>query len=328
MGWFKEAAGTTAWDYADPVNVHTTLYAKWEFIAVTGITNAPADGIIGEALSIDAASVAPANASYADIVWTVTTAGAGLTTAAKPPFIPTTTGTLVLTATVAKGGVSGGNYATTFTVTVDQIREVESISITGFPSPAENLTAGTVVDLNKVVITPPNATNKAIVWTVLTPGAGISAPAGTEITAINADKKIALTATGTLKLTATIVQKDKNDVVLTPYTQDFSFTVDNINAPPGDVSFGDDTFIKLYANGDMTEPLSEGGTFTVNKDTEYYVAIDGGYTNIVWYLNGISRPVSGGKLILDTANTGTVTLTVEAEKGGQTHDGVYAFIIK
>jgi uncharacterized repeat protein (TIGR02543 family) len=327
LGWHKEAAGTTAWNYADPVNVHTTLYAKWDFIKVDDITNGPADGIVGEALNIDAASVAPANASFKTIVWTVKTAGAGLATTAVAPFIPTATGSVTLTATVT-GGLASGNYAKDFPVTVIRIREVENISLSGIAAP-DHLTTGAEVDLNKAVVTPANATNKAIVWTVKTPGAGISAPAGTEITAISPDKRLVLTAAGTLELTATIDENDKGGGFVNTYTQDFSFTVDNTNAPPGDVGFGDDTFIKLYANGGA-EPLSEGGTFTVSKDTEYYVGIDGteGYSNIVWYLNGIPRPVIGGKLILDTANTGTVTLTVEAEKGGETHDGVYTFIIK
>jgi uncharacterized repeat protein (TIGR02543 family) len=327
LGWFKEAAGTTAWSFADPVNTHTTLYAKWGFVAVTDIVGGPVDGIIGEALNIGAASVAPANASYQAITWAVTTAGAGLAAGVATSFTPTTTGTVVLTATVAKGGnASGGNYTKAFTIVIDQIREVESISLTGIPAP-DHLTAGAVVDLNKTVVAPANATNKAIVWTIKTPGAGIVAVPGTEIVNISPDKRLVLTAAGTLELTATIVEKDKNDAVVNTYTRDFSFTVDNIDAPPGDVDFGDDTFIKLYANGE-TEPLNEGGTFPVGKDTEYYVTIDGGYSNVVWYLNGIERPVSGDKLILDTAVPGPVTLTVEAEKGGAVHDGVYTFIIE
>jgi uncharacterized repeat protein (TIGR02543 family) len=325
LGWHKEAAGTTAWDYADPVNVHTILYAKWDFIKVDDITNGPTDGIVGEALNIDTASVAPANASFKTIVWTVKTAGAGLAATAVAPFIPTATGSVTLTATIT-GGLASGNYAKDFPVTVATIWPVTGL--TGLSSLA-GLTKGYVLDLNAARAAPSNATNKTIVWTVKTAGAGISAAPGTEITAINPDKRLVLTEAGTLELTATIVDgREDSPGALSNYTDDFSFTVDNTNAPPGDVSFGDDTFIKLYANGDMTEPLAEGGTFTVNKDTEYYVTIDGGYSNVVWYLNGVLRPVSGGKLILDTANTGTVTLTVEAEKGGETHDGVYTFIIK
>jgi uncharacterized repeat protein (TIGR02543 family) len=329
LGWFKDQAGTTAWNFADPVNVHTTLYAKWGFVAVTDIANGPVDGIIGEPLNIGGAAVVPANASYSTITWAVTTAGAGLAAGAATSFTPTTTGTVVLTATVAKGGnASGGNYTKAFTIVIDQIREVENIILSGIPAP-DHLSAEAVVDLTKAVVTPANATNKAIVWTVKTAGAGIVAAPGTEVATISPDKKLALTVAGTLELTATIVERDKNDAVVNTYTQDFSFTVDNTDAPPGDVGFGDDTFIKLYANGE-TEPLSEGGTFTVVKGTEYYVGIDGtaGYSNVVWYLNGIPRPVAGGKLILDTANTGTVTITVEAEKGGDVHDGVYTFIIE
>jgi hypothetical protein len=325
LGWFKEAAGTTAWDYADPVDVHTTLYAKWEFIAVTGINNVPADGVIGET-DLSVAAVNPPDASYKAITWTVKAAGGTGAVISGQTLTTTGGGTVTLTATVAKGAnASGGDYTSDpFDIHITTIRAVTGI--TGLSS-LGGLTKGYVLDLNTARAAPSNATNKTIVWTVNDDGAGIIAAPGTEVTTISPDKRLVLTEAGTLVLTATIVDgREDSPGALSNYTDDFSFTVDNIDAPPGDVGFGDDTFIKLYANGGA-EPLSEGGTITVIKDTEYYVTIDGGYSNVVWYLNGIPRPVSGGKLILDTAKTGTVTLTVEAEKGGQTHDGVYTFII-
>jgi uncharacterized repeat protein (TIGR02543 family) len=322
MGWHKEAAGTTAWDFAaDRVNANTTLYAKWEFVAVTDIVNGPEDGIIGEALNIGSAAVTPSNASYKTITWSVKTAGAGITTGATAPFTPSALGSLTLTATVANGLASGA-YTEEFPIKVTTIREVTGISINDMPDQTDHLARGFEVDLNKVTITPANATNKTIVWTVASFGAGINAIPG--------NKKIVLLEAGTLTLTATIVDgREDTPGTLNDFTQNFSFTVDRASVPGG-VGFGDGTSIKLYANGDTTTPLSAEAPIRVTRTSDYYITIDAaaGYANIVWYLNGHKSTVSGGKLYLDTAKKGTVTVAVEVEKGGVKDDSVYTFIIE
>jgi uncharacterized repeat protein (TIGR02543 family) len=316
-GWYKEAAGTAEWDFAtERVNAGTTIYAHWTFVAVTGIANVPADGIIGEALALSAAVVEPADASRTTITWSV--ANAGNTGISSPSFTPTAIGTgeVILTATVA-GGLGSGNFTKNFPIPITRIREVTGISgiatLTG-------LAKDYVVDLNAARVTPSNATNKDIVWSIEAgnDGAGVST--------IPPNKQLRLTEAGTLTLTATIVESDKNDVVVNTYTEDFSFTVDKANVPGG-VDLGDDTSIELYANGGA-EPLSASGAITVVKGAEYYINIDTSYTNIVWRLNGRVSSVTGSKLYLDTTNPGTVTVTVEAELGGDVNDGAYTFIIK
>jgi uncharacterized repeat protein (TIGR02543 family) len=315
-GWYKEAAGTNLWSLAtDTVAANITLYAKWTVVAVTGIRNVPADGLIGEALDLSAAAVEPANASLKTIVWTLKDAGpTGVAGAA--PFTPSAKGTLKLTATVTNGGAAG-DYTQDFDIIITRIRKVTGLdgiaSLTG-------LAQGYAVDLNSVAVVPPNATNKTIVWTVVNAGAGV--------TAIPGDKKLVLTAAGTLTLRATITNGNEDDAGdLSDYTDTFSFTVDKTSVPGG-VGVGDAAAIELYANGDTAHPLPADRAIKVPRNTEYYISIDGAYTSVVWRLNGNPSTVSGGKLYLDTTRAGTVTLTVTAEKSGVVNDGVCVFIIE
>jgi hypothetical protein len=184
---------------------------------------------------------------------------------------------------------------------------------------SETVAAGDTLDLNKAAALPSNATNKTIGWTLTSPGAGVSA--------IGSDNKLVLTGAGTLELTATVVNGDEDTAGnLSDYTEVFSFTVDSAGAN-GEVSLGDDTSVKLYANG-ASEPLPADGTVTIAKDAEYYISIDAGYSNIVWRLNGRVSSVTDRTIYLDTKTAGTVAVTVEAVKSGVKDGGAYTFIVK
>jgi uncharacterized repeat protein (TIGR02543 family) len=317
MGWHKEAAGTTAWDFAtDTASVNTTLYAKWEFVPVTGIVNVPVDGILRApdlgVLDLGAAAVDPPNASVKAIGWTLKSAGGTGAVLVGNKVTVTAVGTVTLTATVT-GGIANGNYTDEFTIPITTIRKVTGIG--GLP---ETVAAGDTLDLNEAAVLPSNATNKTIVWALTGPGAGV--------TAIGPDKLLALTGVGTLVLTATVVNGDEDAAGnLSDYTETFSFTVGNASTGGG-VSLGDDTSIELYANG-AAEPLPADGTVTIAKDTEYYLDIGAGYSNIVWRLNGRVSSVTDRTIYLDTKTAGTVAVTVEAVKGLK-EGGAYTFIIK
>jgi uncharacterized repeat protein (TIGR02543 family) len=318
MGWHREAAGTTAWIFTtDRASVNTTLYAKWEFVPVTGIVNVPVDGILRApdlgVLDLGAAAVDPPNASVKTIGWTLKSAGTTGAVLAGNKVTATAIGTVTLTATVT-GGIASGNYTDEFTIPITTIRKVTGIG--GLP---ETVAAGDTLDLNKAAALPSNATNKTIGWTLTTAGAGVAA--------IGADKKLALTGVGTLALTATIVDGHEDAAGnLSDYTEVFSFTVDSAGAGGG-ASLGDDTSVRLYANG-AAEPLPTNGTVTIAKGAEYYVSIDAGYSNIVWRLNGRVSSVTDWTIYLDTKAAGTLGVTVEAETGGLKDGGAYTFIIK
>jgi hypothetical protein len=318
VGWCKEAAGLTLWNFAtDTVVGNMTLYAKWEFVPVTGINTVPADGIVGEAVDLSAAAVEPPDASAQTILWTVSSAGTtGVAPASTGPFVPTATGTLKLTATVhnGKAGADGNpvDYTREFTITIIKIRKVTDIS--NVPT---NGFVDIDVDLGGATVIPDNASKKTIVWSVKTAGAGITTISG------HAFKP---TSTGTVVLTATIANGNEDDSgTISDYTKDFAIRVDDPASVGGNVGFGEDTTIKLYSGA--TE-LIAGTVTTVAQDAVYRVSIDSGYTNVVWRLNGLQSTVTGNALILDTRKTGVIRLTVEAERSGAVDTGTYTFRIQ
>jgi uncharacterized repeat protein (TIGR02543 family) len=318
-GWYKEPARTTEWNFAtDTLAASAAIYAKWIFVPVSGIRNVPENGLVSELLDLSGAVADPPDASLRTIVWSVKTPGAGLGLNAAPPFGPTELGTLVLTATVVNGGESG-NYTEDFSIVITKSREVAGIDGIG-EAVQTGLSAGYVVDLGKASVRPSNASYKDIVWTVKTAGAGAGS-------AIPADKKITLTQTGTLELTATIALGSEDDQGnLSNYVREFSFTVDRVSAPGG-VGFDGETVIELYAN-DGAEPLGADQVIVVPRDTEYFLTLDSSYSNIVWRFDGNLSTVSGGKIYLDTTRVGPVEVTVEAELGGVRDDSVYTFVIE
>jgi uncharacterized repeat protein (TIGR02543 family) len=320
-GWFKEAAGTNAWNFAsDTVEGNTTLYAKWELVPVTGLVNVPADGVANETLDLSAVETVPANASVTAILWTVKDPGTtGLAVSATAPFTPTAAGTLVLTATIAGGGKdASGNpadYIDEFRVKITAIRKVTDIA--GVPT---NGFTGIAFDLGGAAVIPANATNKMIVWSVKDPGTtGVAAINGAVFTP---------SATGTLVVTAVIVNGDEGEAgALRDYSQDFTIAVDTPVSAPGGVGLGEDATIKLYANAGTT-PLSAAGVTAVARDSTYYVRIDSSYTDVVWYLNGRRSTASGNRLYLETARTGVVKVTVEAARNGLVDTGTHSFRIE
>jgi uncharacterized repeat protein (TIGR02543 family) len=315
-GWRRDAVDGPLWDFASGiVNGDMTLYANWELVPVSGINNVPAGGGINTALDLGAAAVVPSNASFTTIVWTLKSAGS-TGTGSSAPFIPSSGGTLVLTATVQGGGEGGADYVRDFTIVITTIREVTDI----VNVPAEGF-VDMDVDLGGAEVLPADATNKTIVWSVKTPGAGITSLSGSVFRP---------TAEGTLVLTATIVNGSEDDSGnLSDYTEDFTITVYSPQqAPPGGVGLGNDTTIDLLA-GTGTTPLPRDSTITVVKNSTYYVRIANAYTGTVWHLNGTRSTATGNRLYLDTGKTGTVRLTVEAKNSnGELDSGTYVFKIE
>jgi hypothetical protein len=274
------------------------------------------DGLINETLDLSAAEAVPSNASVKTIAWTVRDPGTTNVNASSP-FIPATAGTLILTATIHNGKLdASGNivdYTEDFSVKIAAIRKV-----TGIVNVPTDGFRDVKVDLGGAMVLPANTTNKTIVWIVKTPGAGVSTISGSVFTP---------SATGTLELTATIVNGDEDEGgALRNYTQDFSITVVDVPPVTGGVGMEEDTTVKLYANAGAT-PLSAGTVTTVAKNTTYFVRIDSSYTNVVWHLNGRRSTATGNRLYLDTGKTGLVKVTVEAAKGGVTDTGTHTFSI-
>jgi uncharacterized repeat protein (TIGR02543 family) len=322
-GWHKEAAGTTPWNFAaDIVSGDMTLYAKWEIVSVTKINNVPVDGLINETLDLSAVEAVPPNASVKTIVWTVRDPGTTGVNASivDGPFTPAAAGTLTLTATIRGGRLdASGNivdYTENFSVKIAAIRKVTDI--VNVPTDA---VVDIDVDLSGAEVIPPNATNKTIVWSVKTAGAGVAAISGSVFKP---------TAAGTLTLTATIVNGDEDEAdALHDYAKDFEIAVHTQASAPGNVGLVEDTTIKLYAGtGNDAVLLPAGTVITVAKNSTYIVRIDSSYANVVWHLNGRRSTATGNRLYLDTGKTGMVKVTVEATtRGGGVDTGTHTFSI-
>jgi endo-1,4-beta-xylanase len=292
------------------------------FVAVSGINGLPGtkNAVTGTELDLTAdISVQPPEATNKNIVWSVKTAGdTGLTNAIVETgvFTPTSAGTATLTATIPNGRAQGSDYAQDIIITI--IKPVTGIS--GVPSSG---TKGYAVSLAGAQAEPQDATNRTIVWSVKTAGAGVTAITGTSFTP---------TGTGTLTLTATIVN---GSAAGTDFSRDYTITINDPGETEIDFGLVDDTSILLSGNlsGTSQGQLSRDTPIQIAKNAVYYVSLitsGGSYSDIVWYLNGTKQTIGGsGNLIyLNTATPGTVKLAVIAKRGGQFEgSGMYTFVI-
>jgi hypothetical protein len=110
------------------------------FVAVTNITGGPSGGTANNEITLSG-TVEPANATYQTIVWSVTTAGAGLGTGTVSGTVtPTSAGTPVLRARIANGTAANAAYDQYFNITVTPPVEIPD----GF------IEISTVADLKKI----------------------------------------------------------------------------------------------------------------------------------------------------------------------------------
>jgi endo-1,4-beta-xylanase len=293
------------------------------FVAVTDINGLPAskNAVTGVAIDLTAGiSVIPTDATNKAIEWSVkNAAGTGLTNdaVASGAFAPANGGTATLTATILNGLAQGSNYTQDITITIIKpVERIDNVPLSG--------TKGYAVNLGAATAAPSDATNKTIVWSVKTAGAGVTAVAGNSFTP---------TETGTVTLTATI---ENGSAMGTAYTHDYTIAI--VTAGEEEIDFGlvEDTSILLRGNLGGTDQgqLSRDTPIVIAKDAVYYVSLitgsGGSYSEIVWYLNGTKQTIGGsGSLIyLDTSTARTIKLAVVAKKGGQVEgSGVYTFTI-
>jgi hypothetical protein len=278
------------------------------FVEVSVITGVPSGGVKGAALDLNAAVVAPADATNKTIVWTVKDAGeTGVSNAdlAGGAFTPANAGALALTATVTKGKAGSADYIQDFTITIaDTFTAVSDIA--GAPTGGVK---DTELDLGGVVVAPANATNTNIVWTVKDPGeTGVTTEdLGTgKFTSPNA---------GTLVVTATIA---KGKTETEDYAQDFSIAITATFVPVTKIT-------GLPVNGntetaiDLTAAVVDPAAAT-NKAIVWSVKEDGGTgLSAADLAEGAFTPAAGGALVL--------TATVAKGKAGGQEDFTQDFTI-
>ncbi|MDR1250728.1 MAG: hypothetical protein LBK62_01025, partial [Treponema sp.] len=139
------------------------------FVPVTGITGVPDTGAAGTELDLTGARVEPYNATGQTIVWTVKNAGTtGVTAITGGKATPATAGILIVTATIANGRAGGQNHTQDFTINIGAAGSF--VPVTGISGVPPAMVKNTELDLNAASVTPANATNKTITWTLIDAG--------------------------------------------------------------------------------------------------------------------------------------------------------------
>jgi uncharacterized repeat protein (TIGR02543 family) len=286
-GWYREAAYTHKWNFAsDTVTADITLYAKWslaaDFVAVTNITGVPAEGTVGTLVSLAGATVVPATATYTDISWRVTTAGAGLALGEIDgnSFTPTAAGQVKLTANILHGNEDGGIYSQEFTIDINPA----FVAVTGIDGSSLNAVTGSETDLNAgVTVQPTGATHKDIVWSVKSAGDTGLTDDSVASGVFTPEKA------GTTTLIATILNGKAEGE---NYTQDITLTITTLVTGISGVPTGG---TRGYAV-DLSRARVEPPTAT-KQDIEWTIK-DAGTTGVTAIAEGKFTPTATGTLML------------------------------
>lgn len=242
--------GDVQFDYAVSFKVYD------DFVPVTNITGVTKTLTVGAPRFLSG-TVAPANATYSAITWSIKDAGGTGATLSAGTLSATKGGTVVVTATVAKGKSETENYTQDFSIIVNE-EFVPVEEITGIPltvEPGEDLVLSGTVE-------PANASNQVIVWTIVDDG-------GTNAV-ISPSNVLSYTRSGTVVLLATVVNGETGS---TDYTQQFSIMVRAAEVPATtytiDVSAKPAKGGTVSGGGDYEEDESCTVTAKANSDYEF-----------------------------------------------------------
>ncbi|MDR2500232.1 MAG: bacterial Ig-like domain-containing protein [Treponema sp.] len=267
------------------------------FVPVTDITGVPTGGVKGAAIDLSGAKAAPDNATNKAVAWSIkdpgpTSLDRGL---AGKTFTPDKAGDITLTASVTNGKAGGLDFTKDFTLTItDVLIPVEAV--TGVPLTGQ---AGTPADLSAAVVTPGNATNKTIHWSV---------DKDSPVQGTISGNTVNPSAAGSLKLTATILQGKADG---SPYAQSFTLTISPKDAPKPPANM---TGIAIESPPDITvygrgQPFSAEGLKVkglYNDETERL--LEG--SEYLLSPPSIDTAVPGPKMITVTAGTHTAQFAV------------------
>gem|GEM_PF-2330881 len=195
-----------------------TITVQAAFVPVTDITGVPTAATAGTPLTLTG-TVVPSNATNRTIVWSLVDAGTTGATINGNILNTTAAGSVVIRATIVNGLTPTSDFTKLFIIDV-QAAFVPVTDITGVPTTA---TAGTPLTLTGTVV-PSNATNRTIVWSVVSAGTTGATISGATLNT---------TAAGMVIVRATIVNG------LTPtsnFTKDFAITVEAAFVPVTDIT--------------------------------------------------------------------------------------------
>jgi hypothetical protein len=190
------------------------------FVPVRNISGIPEGRIVNESINLnELAKIEPDNSTIKTITWTLNEGSIEVEGIATGTVTPAVTGELKVKATIAKGGEGEQDYSKGFTINI--INEFQFVAVTDITEVPSTGKGGVVLDLSEAFVSPENATNRSIVWTVTDAG-------GTGVSGFT-DNKASPTAGGTLKLLATITKGGPSEA---DFTKTFTIEIAPPELPP------------------------------------------------------------------------------------------------
>jgi uncharacterized repeat protein (TIGR02543 family) len=169
-GWnTRQDGGGSSFTAQSVVFNSLTVYAQWKAdpSVVKGISGVPTGGVTGVEIDLSAATVTPATAAGAAIVWRLTDPGStGVSAIVGGKFTPAHAGTIYLAGSVADGLEPGKPYIQDFSIRIT----AAFVPVTGITGVPEELETGAEADLGSARVVPENATNQSVAWTLIDPG--------------------------------------------------------------------------------------------------------------------------------------------------------------
>jgi endo-1,4-beta-xylanase len=281
-GW---AIGDNAWEEFDIEVIQ----------AVENIANVPASAVVDVQLTLTG-NVEPSIATNQSIIWDVIS---GPGNVSGNILNLTNDGIVIVRATIINGSAIGTNYVQFFSITV--VRSVLSI-VSNIPN---QIYAGTPFTLSGT-ISPANATNRTIIWSVRNAGTSGAVITGNVLNT---------NAGGVVTITATII----NGLAIGQnYTQDYNL---NVLAQPFINLRMEDFNLTDQGRGvfDKLDPIILSKGAGDPETTKSYVIInaEAEFTNVIWRLGNI--PLGAGNSLTLNAlnfNNGNYTLTMSFTYNG------------
>ena len=259
------------------------------FVAVSEIINVPTTTILGTDLTLSG-TVLPSNATYQDIIWTVSNANGTGAIINNNILTATEGGTATIQAKVINGLEMGTNYTQPFTVTINIIPVTNIVNVAGGATINVPLTlSGTVI--------PYNASYQNITWSIVNQGETDANIVGNTFIATNA---------GTVYIKATIA----NGLSMgTPYEKPFTIIVNDDFVAVNDITnlpneASSDTPLILSAtinpsnatNQTIEWSIVNAGTTGANITGAKFIATSGGIARVnAKITNGIAPDIDFNK---------------------------------
>ncbi|MCL2032967.1 MAG: hypothetical protein FWG96_06865 [Methanomassiliicoccaceae archaeon] len=278
------------------IAIEGRLSALPTLIPVTDIIEVPSAAAAGIPLTLTGAAV-PSNATHKDIVWTIKSAGTTGAAISGNILSATAGGTVTVTATIANGVAVGTPYTKDFTITV-AAPVIPVMDIAGVPATA---VAGIPLTLAGTV-SPNNATNKTIMWSVKNAGTTGATISGSTLST---------TGTGTAVITATVANGTAPGV---DYVKDFTLTLGGyrVEIYVSPVNAGILSAVFSGANQVATTESAIVGWATAGTRIDFVVTPDEGWVFDGWYCEGANMFQGGWPV----QNTGSIMvngdITIEA----------------